>query len=61
VGKYPVMNYLSQFTNDEIQEGKRCLLNHIRRAPEPEKFPESPMSLKANRGGAEAGVFHLNI
>ena len=27
VGHYPVMNYLSQFTNDEIHEAKRCLLN----------------------------------
>jgi hypothetical protein len=27
VGRYPVMNYLSQFTADEIHEAKRCLLN----------------------------------
>ena len=31
VGRYPVVNYLSAFTSDEITEGKRCLLNHLRR------------------------------
>lgn len=36
VGRYPVMNYLSAFTNDEITEAKRCLLNRMRRLPEPE-------------------------
>lgn len=36
VGRYPVMNYLSLFTNDEINEGKKCQLNHLRRPPEVE-------------------------
>jgi len=31
VGRYPVLNYLSTFTNDEINEAKKCLLNHMRR------------------------------
>lgn len=33
VGRYPVMNYLSTFTADEITDAKRCLLNHLRRPP----------------------------
>mmetsp|Transcript_5026 Transcript_5026/g.3670 ORF Transcript_5026/g.3670 Transcript_5026/m.3670 type:complete len:170 (+) Transcript_5026:1413-1922(+) len=41
-GRYPVMNYLSPFTNDEIAEGKKCYLNHIRRPPTP-VVPLSPL------------------
>jgi hypothetical protein len=56
------MNYLSQFTNDEVQEGKKCLLNHIRRPHEVERMPESPSSNRHHRGAhGEAGLFHLNI
>ena len=65
VGKYPVMNYLSQFTNDEIWEAKKCLLNHIRRPPETEKYyPDSPTSIKKGGHGdgiGSSGAFQLNI
>jgi hypothetical protein len=33
IGKHPVINYLSTFTNDEIQEGKKHLINKWRRDP----------------------------
>jgi len=31
VTRYPTINYISPFSNDEIYEGKRCLMNHWRR------------------------------
>jgi len=31
VTRYPTINYVSPFSNDEIYEGKRCLMNHWRR------------------------------
>ena len=33
VGNHPVINYLSPFTNDEIVEAKKHLINHWRRDP----------------------------
>ena len=55
------MNYLAPFTNDEVTEGKKCLINHIRRPPEVERV-ESPMSRHKGHGGhGEAGLFHLNV
>ena len=33
IGKHPVIDYLSTFTNDEIQEGKKHLINRWRRDP----------------------------
>lgn len=33
IGKHPVINYLSTFTNDEIMEGKKHLINRWRRDP----------------------------
>ena len=36
VTRYPTINYVSPFSNDEIFEGKRCHLNHWRRTPEAE-------------------------
>ena len=58
VGRYPVMNYLSAFTNDEITEAKKCLLNHMRRPPEPEPIIQSPM--KTEHKG-HSGPFTLNV
>ena len=53
------MNYLSVFTNDEIQEGKKCLINRMRRPLEVERL-ESPTT--ANRGhGKHTGTFQLNV
>lgn len=36
VTRYPTINYVSPFTNEEIMEGKRCLLNHYKCTPESE-------------------------
>lgn len=36
VTRYPTINVISPFTNEEILEGKRCLLNHYKRTPEAE-------------------------
>ena len=45
VGGYPVMNYVSPFTNDEISTGKRCHLNGWRRPPKPKtNVMDSPMA-----------------
>lgn len=33
VTRYPAINCISPFTNEEILEGKRCLLNHYKRTP----------------------------
>ncbi len=59
VGRYPVMNYLSQFTADEIHEAKRCLLNQMKR---PIGAPISPFHspMKQHRG-KHAGNFSLNV
>lgn len=59
VGHYPVMNYLSTFTNDEITEGKRCLLNRMRRPFEAEK-PESPTAKVQHQHKHHQG-FQLNV
>jgi hypothetical protein len=52
------MNYLSLFTNDEITEGKKCLLNRLKRPPEVERL-ESPTTNKTNHHRAAA--FSLNV
>lgn len=61
IGKHPVINYLSTFTNDEIIEGKKHLLNRWRRDPskpvaQPHRSP-SP----GKRGGGEAGHFRIDV
>jgi len=38
ITRYPTINYVQPFTNDEIMEGKKCLLNHHRRTEEAEKM-----------------------
>ena len=58
VGRYPVMNYLSAFTNDEITEGKKCILNHMRRPLEAEMPLPSPTT---HTKGVTGGKFTLNV
>jgi len=36
VTRYPVINYVQPFTNEEIMEGKKCQLNHSKRTPQAE-------------------------
>ena len=57
VGHYPVMNYMSNFTNDEIQEGKKCLLNRMRRPPEIERLLDSPQTAKTHHQHKHHGAF----
>lgn len=61
IGKHPVINYLSTFTNDEILEGKKYLINHWRRDPtKPASLPyKSPSPIK--RGYGEQAKFKLDI
>ena len=56
-GHYPVMNYISQFTAEEIHEAKKCLLNQIRR---PLGYVGSPNGSPEKRRGRTGG-FSLNI
>lgn len=50
IGKHPVINYLSTFTNDEIMEGKKHQINRWRRDPsKPVQMPNRSPSPK--RGG----------
>jgi len=56
VGKYPVMNYMSNFTNDEIHEAKKCLLNKLRRPIEVERV-ESPVTAKTQHLHKHHGGF----
>lgn len=57
VGRYPVMNYVSQFTADEIHEAKKALLNMMRR---PQGAPASPFQSPEKKRG-RTGKFALNI
>ena len=52
IGKHPVINYLSTFTNDEIQEAKKHLINRWRRDPsKPVVLPfRSPSPNKRGNG-----------
>jgi hypothetical protein len=61
IGKHPVINYLSTFTNDEIMEGKKHLINRWRRDPsKPVVVPYRSPS-PAKRGGGEAGRFKIDV
>jgi hypothetical protein len=59
VGRYPVINYVSQFTAEEIQEAKKCLLNLLRR-PAGSISPHSPFASPEKKRG-RAGKFALNL
>ena len=50
IGKHPVINYLSTFTNDEIQEGKKHKINKWRRDPsKPVVLPYNNRSPSPNK------------
>ena len=51
------MNYISQFTAEEIHEAKKCLLNQLRR---PFGYAGSPLSSPEKKRGRTGG-FSLNI
>jgi hypothetical protein len=61
IGKHPVINYLSTFTNDEIMDGKKHLLNHWRRDPsKPAVVPLRGVSPSTAKKG-DAGRFKIDI
>lgn len=37
IGRFPTINYVSPFSQEEIMAGKRCLQNHFKRPPEVEQ------------------------
>ena len=61
IGKHPVINYLSKFTNDEIMEAKKHLINRWRRDPsKPVVLPyRSPSPNKKNPG--DSNKFKIDI
>ncbi len=59
VGRYPVINYVSQFTAEEIHEAKKCLLNLMKR-PAGSISPHSPYASPEKKRG-RAGKFALNL
>lgn len=61
IGKHPVINYLSTFTNDEIIEGKKHLINRWRRDPsKPMTMPTRSPS-PGKRGHGASGSFKIDV
>ena len=64
VTRYPTINYIQPFTNEEILEGKKCLLNHLKRTPEAEAARQVQIEMsttkKRHRSNSKRG-FALNI
>ena len=47
VTRYPTINYVQPFTNEEIMVGKKCLLNHLRRTPEAEQARQAAIEISS--------------
>lgn len=60
IGKHPVINYLSTFTNDEIMEGKKHSINKWRRDPSKPKALPGKTTSPGKRGG-DAGKFKIDV
>jgi hypothetical protein len=60
IGQHPVVNYLSTFTNDEIMEGKKHLLNKWRRDPS-KPLTETVRSPSPGRRGGDASNFKIDV
>lgn len=62
IGKHPVINYLSTFTNDEIQEGKKHLINKWRRDPsKPVVLPYNNRSPSPNKKAGSIKNFKIDV
>ena len=60
-GHYPVMNYISQFTAEEIHEAKKCMLNLLRRPLGYQGSPNaSPEKKRGRTGGFSLSVHATN-
>ena len=49
VTRYPTINYVQPFTNEEIMAGKKCLLNHQRRTAEAEKHRQAQIEISSTK------------
>ena len=63
VTRYPTINYVQPFTNEEIMAGKKCLLNHMRRTPEAEKARQLQIEISSakKRRVTSKSRFTLNV
>jgi len=63
VTRYPTINYVSPFSNDEIYEGKRCHLNHWRRTPEAEAARQALIELHTSpkKRNMSNSKFRINV
>lgn len=63
VTRYPTINYVQPFTNEEIMTGKKCLLNHMRRTPEAEKARQTAIEISSakKRRTTSKNRFTLNV
>ena len=65
VTRYPTINYISPFSNDEIYEGKRCHMNHWRRNQQAElhrqQVIERTASPKKRQNATQSSKFGLSL
>jgi len=61
IGKHPVINYLSTFTNDEIMEGKKHLINRWRRDPSKPLVQPYRSPSPGRRGPGEVSKFKIDV
>lgn len=63
VTRYPTINYVQPFTNEEIMEGKKCLLNHMKRTPEAEvhRLNQIEMTSAKKKRTTSKNKFTLNV
>ena len=64
VTRYPTINYIQPFTNEEIMEGKKCLLNHMKRTQKAEAVRQHMIEMSTTKKRHLSGSkqkFSLNI
>ena len=49
VTRYPTINYIQPFTNEEIMEGKKCLLNHMKRTEQAELMRQLQIEMSTTK------------
>ena len=64
VTRYPTINYIQPFTNEEIMEGKKCLLNHMKRTQKAEAVRQHMIEMSTAKKRHLSGSkqkFSLNV
>ena len=61
VTRYPTINYISPFSNDEIYEGKRCKMNHWRRTQEAEMLRQAVIERTASPKKRQTATSKFNL